>query len=220
MSLEIQDMAGNKIVELGPGKAKGINIVTWGFTRKIPKVAKGKTLTFGGFSAPQVPAGKYKAVMTKGKDVYEHEFELVYDKNSPLNEQDREMKNSITMQLYDMTQDLAYFVYEVDEMIAKTEAEGNKKMTEKLNALKETLVITTGDNYVGSAEPQLREKMTTLYSKVADSWDKPSAADLANLKIISDRYMKAKEDYAKLKKKIKGLEAIELKSFDEFIGSK
>ncbi len=220
MSFEIQDMSGNKIVELGPGKAKGINIVTWGFTRKIPKVAKGKTLTFGGFSAPQVPAGRYKAVMTKGKDVYEHEFELVYDKNSPLAEKDREMKNSITMQLYDMTQDLAYFVYEVDEMIAKTEAEGNKKMTDKLNALKETLVITTGDNYVGSAEPQLREKMTTLYSKVADSWDKPSAADLANLKIISDRYMKAKEDYSKLKKKIKGLEAIELKSFDEFIGSK
>ena len=220
MSMEIQDMAGNKIVELGPGKAKGINIVTWGFTRKIPKVAKGKTLTFGGFSAPQVPAGKYKAVMTKGKDVYEHEFELVYDKNSPLTPADRDLKNSITMQLYDLTQDLAYFVYEVDEMIAKTEADGNKKMTDKLNALKETLVITTGDNYVGSAEPQLREKMTNLYSKVADSWDKPSAADMDNLKIISERYMKAKEDYAKLKKKIKGLEALELKTFDEFIGSK
>ena len=220
MTMEIQDALGNTILELGPGKSKGINIVNWGYTRKTPKVAKGKTLTFGGFSAPQVPAGKYKAVMTKGKETYEHEFELVYDKNSPLDAVAREKKNAITMQLYDMTQDLAYFVYEVDEMIAKAEADGNKKILEKLNALKETLVITTGDNYVGAAEPQLREKMANLYSKVADSWDQPTAADMDNLKLITDRYEKAKEDFAKLKKKMKGVEAIELKSFDEFIGSK
>lgn len=217
MSLEIQDMDGNTIVELGPGKARGINVVTWGFTRKIPKVAKGKTLTFGGFTAPQVPAGKYKAVMKKGKETYEHEFELVYDKNSPLDPQDRELKNRITMQLYDMTQDLAYLVYEVDEMIARTTADGDSKTAQKLIALKETLVITTGDNYVGSAEPQLREKMTTLYSKVAGSWDKPTPSDLANLKIISNRFEDAKTDYSKLKKKIKGEAA--LKTFDEFISS-
>ncbi len=67
MTMEIQDMEGNKIVELGPGKSKGINIVNWGYTRKQPKVAKGKTFSFGGFTSPKVPAGTYKAVITKGK---------------------------------------------------------------------------------------------------------------------------------------------------------
>ncbi|HSR60240.1 MAG TPA: hypothetical protein VLL47_05760 [Robiginitalea sp.] len=52
----------------------------------------------------------------------------------------------------------------------------------RLTALKETLVVTTGDNYVGLAEPRLRENMSGLYSKVSDSYDAPSAADFEALK--------------------------------------
>ncbi|MGI9545909.1 MAG: WD40/YVTN/BNR-like repeat-containing protein [Flavobacteriaceae bacterium] len=220
MALETQNSEGEKVAELGPGKAKGINIVNWNFTRKQPKVAKAKTLTFGGFTAPQVPAGTYKAVMTKGKDTYEHVFELVYDSNSPLTKEDRNLKNNTTAQLYDMTQELAYFVYELDEFISKSEADENTKMTAKLNALKETLVITTGDNYVGTADPQLREKMAKLYGKVADSYDKPSSADLENLRIISGQFEKAKADFEKLKKKIKEAEKLPLKTYEEFLESK
>ncbi len=220
MSMHIEDMDGNKITELGPGKSKGINIVTWGFTRKQPKVAKGKTFTFSGFTSPKVPAGKYKVVMKKGKDTYEHPFELVYDEQSTLTEADRSLKNQKTLELYDMTQELAYLVYELDEMIGKAEVAKDKKTLGKLNTLKEGLVITTGDNYVGSAEPQLREKMTDLFSKVASSYDKPSSAELQNLKVISERFEKAKTDFAKLKKKFKHGEGMTLKSFDEFVEGK
>ena len=220
MSLEIQDMEGNVIAELGPGKSKGINIVNWNYTRKVPKVAKGKTFSFGGFTSPQVPEGTYKAVITKGKETFEHTFELVYAKDSPLSPTDRELKNSTTMQLYDMTQELAYLVYELDEVLANAEAKGDKKTVGKLNDLKETLVVTTGDNYVGAAEPQLRERMADLYSKVASSYDKPSSAELANLKVIADRFNKAKEDFGKIKTKYLKKEALEFKSFDEFLESK
>ncbi len=220
MSMEIQDMKGNKIVELGPGKSKGINIVNWGFTRKQPKVAKGKTFTFGGFTSPKVPAGTYKVVMKKGKDNYEHTFDLIYDAKSLLSETDRTLKNEKTMQLYDMTQELAYLVYELDEMITKSETAKDSKTLKKLNTLKETLVITTGDNYVGTAEPQLREKMTDLFSKVASSYDKPSSAELENLKVISNRFEKAKTAFAKLKKKFKHGDGMIIKSFDEFIEGK
>jgi hypothetical protein len=220
MALEIHDMEGIKVVELSPGKTRGINIVNWNFKRKQPKVAKGKTLTFGGFTSPTVPAGRYKAVMTKGKDMYEHEFELVYDSASPLSAEDRILKNKTTDQLYDMTQELAYFVYEIDEYISRAETEGNTKNLNKLNELKKSLVITTGDNYVGTADPQLREKMAKLYSKVAGSYDKPSAADLENLKIITARYEKAKADFAKIKKKIREAESLTLKSYEEFLEGK
>jgi len=220
MALEIQDMDGNTITELGPGKSKGINIVNWNYTRKTPKVAKGKTFSFGGFTSPQVPAGTYKAVITKGKETFEHTFNLVYDKNSPLSEKDRELKNATTMQLYDMTQELAYLVYELDEILANAEAKGDKKTVEKLNSLKETLVITTGDNYVGAAEPQLRERMADLYSKVASSYDKPSSAELNNLNVIVSRFNKAKADFAKIKEKYLKKQELQFKSFEEFVGGK
>ncbi|MDT0607527.1 WD40/YVTN/BNR-like repeat-containing protein [Croceitalea rosinachiae] len=220
MTMEIQDMEGNLIAELGPGKSKGINIVNWNYTRKQPKVAKGKTFTFGGFTSPQVPAGTYKVVLKKGKETFEHSFNLVYDEKSPLTSGDRELKNSTTMQLYDMTQELAYLVYEVDEILTNAEANGDSKTVSKLTTLKETLVITTGDNYVGSAEPQLREKMTDLYSKLASSYDRPSNAELENLKVIVSRFTKAKEDFLKLKTKYFKKQPLELKSFETFLESK
>jgi photosystem II stability/assembly factor-like uncharacterized protein len=220
MTMEIQDMEGKKIMELGPGKSKGINIVNWGYMLKQPKVAKGKTFSFGGFTSPKVPAGTYKAVITKGKETFEQPFELLYDKDSPLTAEDREMKNKVTMQLYDMTQELAYLVYEVDEMIKKAEADKNSKMVAKLTTLKESLVITTGDNYVGSAEPQLREKIADLYSKVATSYDKPSAADMDNLNLLMERFTRAKDDLTKLSKKIKDLDSMQLMDFETFLEAK
>ncbi len=220
MTMEIQDMEGNTIVELGPGKSKGINIVNWSYTRKQPKVAKGKTFSFGGFTSPKVPAGTYKAVIKKGKDTFEDTFDLVYDDSSSLTETDRTLKNETVMKLYDMTQELAYIVYELDEMIVKAEAAKDIKTVKKLNDLKETLVITTGDNYVGSAEPQLREKMTDLFSKLANSYDKPTKAELENLTVINNRFNTAKTDFEKLKKKYKHTEAMTIKTYDAFLNGK
>ncbi len=214
MTMEIQDMDGNTITELGPGKAKGINIVKWNYRIKQPKVAKGKTFSYGGFTSPKVEAGIYKVVLKKGKETYEHNVEVIYDPKSNLTANDRVLKHKTTMKMYDMTQDLAYMVYELDAILEKSV---KKKTIEALTKLKESLVITTGDNYVGSAKPQLREKMADLYSKIAGSYDKPSNAELENLSIIEDRFSKSKKDYAKIKKKVKFLNELDLKSFEEFV---
>tara|TARA_R110001583_G_scaffold33302_9_gene112483 strand:+ start:428 stop:3457 length:3030 start_codon:yes stop_codon:yes gene_type:complete len=220
MKMEIQDMEGNTIFELGPGKSKGINIVNWTGKIRQPKVAKGKTFSFGGFTSPYVAAGTYKVVMNKGKETYEQTFELFYDEKSSLTAEERDFKNKTTMKMYDMTQELAYLVYELDEMIVKAESDKNTKMVSKLNGLKETLVITTGDNYVGSAEPQLREKMADLYSKLANNYDKPTKSELESLSIISERFDSAKADFMKLKKKFKTKDDFSVKTFQEFLESK
>lgn len=214
MTLEIKDANGKTLTTIPPGKSKGINIVNWNGTIKQPKVAKGKTFSFGAFTAPRVPAGLYTAVITKGKDTFEHTFELVYDKRTGLTDDERKFKHDTTMKMYNMTQELAYIVYQIDELI-ENEAT-NKKVKKSLEELKETLVITTGDNYVGSAEPQLREKMANLYSKIANSYDKPSANELENLRLIEDRFNNAKKAFEKLKKKAKA-DDLSLKTFDEFI---
>tara|TARA_R110001583_G_scaffold40340_5_gene128955 strand:- start:329 stop:3352 length:3024 start_codon:yes stop_codon:yes gene_type:complete len=215
MDLEIQDMEGNKITSLSPGKSKGINIVNWSYSIKQPKVAKGKTFSFGGFTSPRVEAGTYKAVLTKGKETFEQSIEVIYDKNSNLSSEDRELKHNTTMKLYTMSEELAFMVYELDAILEANKS-GNKKTNAALNALKESLVITTGDNYVGSAEPQLREKLADLFSKIANAYDKPSSNELDNLVIVEERFEKAKIDFAKLKKKVK-LNNLVLKSFDEFV---
>ncbi len=214
MSMEIKNSKGEVVSKLSPGKSKGINIVNWSGNIKQPKVAKGKTLAFGGFATPRVEAGSYTAVITKGRNVYEHTFEIVYDERTGLTSADRKMKHDIMSKMYKMTEELAYMVYQIDAFIEAPETKS--KLKSKLNELKKTLVITTGDNYVGSAEPELREKLADLFSKIVGSYDKPSNSELEFLSIVENRYSKAKEDFNKISKKIKSKEEIKLKTFEEF----
>ena len=142
---------------------------------------------------------------------------MIYDPKSKLSSSDREMKHTTTMKMYDMTQELAYLVYELDAIVLKATELKKKKLAKGLNELKETLVVTTGDNYVGAAEPQLREKMADLYSKIAGSYDVPSGAELENLSIIEERFDQAKKSYQKMRKKAKFIDDLELKSFEDYI---
>ncbi len=210
MTLSIQDQEGNTIVSLVPGKAKGINIVDWNFRRKGPKVAAGKTFTFGGFTAPRVPAGTYKVVLTKSKKQYESTITLENDPASLITNEERIAQQKVTSQLFNDMEDLAYLVYKIDQNINKATAlskkdPASKKVTsaviKELNTLKETLVVTTGDNYVDEAEPQLREKISKLYGEVADQFEKPSFSQLENMEVLGSRLKEAMSSYEKINNK-------------------
>ena len=214
MTMEIQDMDGNKITTLNPGKSKGINTVNWSYNMRTPKIAKAKTLSFGGFTSPTVPAGDYKVVIKKGRDTFEKVINVAYKNNAGLSDDDRKFQFETVMKLFNMTEELAYMVYVIDELISNENTDD--QISSKLNELKKSLVITTGDNYVGAAKKQLREKMADLYSKVASSYDKPSANELDNLALIEEEMKSANKRYSKIIKKIKP-ELIPEKTFDDFI---
>ena len=214
MTMEIQDMQGNKVLTLNPGKSKGINTVGWNYNMRTPKIAKGKTLSFGGFTSPTVPAGEYKVVIKKGRDTFEKTINVTYKNNAGLNQEDRKFQHETVMKLFDMTEELAYMVYTIDEIISNKNID--KQISLKLNELKKSLVITTGDNYVGAAKKQLREKMSDLYSKVASSYDKPSANELENLVLIENEMKSANKRYDKILKKVDS-EFMPEKSFEDFI---
>jgi photosystem II stability/assembly factor-like uncharacterized protein len=235
MDLEIQDMKGNKIITLAPGNQKGINIVTWGFNTKNPKLATAKTLSYGGFTAPRVPAGTYKAVLTKGKETYVKEFQVVNDPKSVISEAERNKQAETTKMLFDKNEELAYMVYELDEMISLNQkimekdpksAKTNGKIDSELNSLKNTMVVTTGDMYVGAAEPQLREKLSTIYATVASQFDAPSPSQISNIENVMDKFNTAASGFKDLKGKYKSklmeqaakLEIpFTLKTFEEFL---
>jgi len=233
MTLEIQDANGNRVTEIGPGKAKGINVVEWNFMTKPPKVATGKTFTFGGFTTPRVPAGTYKVVIQKGSQTYTTDLVVQYDPKSDVKLADRKAQEAATKKLFDMSQELAYMVYTMDEylkMADQAKAKNAKAITPMItefNKLKETLVVTKGDNYVGAAEPQLREKLTDIYARVAQSFHAPNQAELDNMVAMETRYNKAKDDYRKLKDKHlpklnsvlskDKLQPIVLKTYEEYL---
>lgn len=239
MSLEIQDMQGNTITELGAGKSKGINIVTWNYTTKPPKMAAAKTFAFGGFTPMRVQAGTYKAVLKKGKDSYETTFEVLNDPKSFVTTSERKDQYMTSKMLFDLQESLAYMIYQINLITNKAttsitnDAKASKTaqpLIDALDALKNTLVVTTGDNYVGTAPPQLREKLSSLYSDIATNYEAPSPAQKENISLLSDRFEKAKADFENIKSKklskfekylTKGrMEALQFNTREEFLDSK
>jgi len=210
MRMEVQDMDGNKMTSLTPGKSKGINVVNWNFNTSNPKMAAAKTLSFGGFTSPRVAAGKYKVVLTKGKNTYEHIVETTYDASSISTAAERKEQEALTQTLFTMVEDLAYMVHEINETqkVAKKlidekgkGAKEAKKVWDAFEALRKDLVITTGDNYVASAEPELRERMGELYSNVANAYDRVSGAHKQNYELISSEFETEKKRFAGIKAK-------------------
>jgi photosystem II stability/assembly factor-like uncharacterized protein len=236
MTLEIFDEEGNLVTELGPGKSKGINQVTWNYRTKPPKMAKAKTFAFGGFATPVVQAGNYKVVLTKGKETYTMPLVVQNDPKSTITREERLANHKVMRQLYDMSENLAYLVYELDSYLEKAEELKQKggsaaklanSVIAKLQPLKEELVVTTGDNYVESAENELREDIAELYAKVAGSFIAPSAAEMANLSRLEEEFAKAKGEFEKIKnKEVKKMnsylekneiEKVQLQSREEFL---
>jgi hypothetical protein len=92
--------------------------------------------------------------------------------------------------------------------------------------LKKPLVIMTGDNYVGAAEPELREKIANIYGDVASYPGKPSQGQIDNMKFLdkelqvvqgnfNQKIEKLNEINEKLEKA--GFEKISLRSIEDFI---
>ena len=237
MDMEIQDENGKKIANVIPGKQKGINIVDWYYFMKNPKTAVGKTNDYSGFTAPRVQEGTYKAVITKGKETYTHSFKVVNDPKSAISSADRLKQKETTRTLFNMCEELAYTVYHIDEtnkfvdqLINKNKnfsKNGNKIITSN-NTLKEKLVITSGDNYVGSAEKQLREKLGELYASIAGNFSAPSASQMENLEAIKQRFdasvaefntLKSKNDAILQKETTAAGTPFVIKTFAEFVGN-
>lgn len=236
MNLEIFNSEGKSVGFVDPSKKKGINVVNWEYTKEPPKAAKGKMSRQGIFFSTQLPAGKYKIVMTKGKDIYESNIELVYDPNSPMSMEDRKSKQDLVHKLYNLTEDLAYLVYQIDETkkyINNIDISDNKTkklavtLSDDLTKLKKTLVVTTGDMYVQSAEPELKERIGMLYNTVASNAVKPSNTHFNNYQLHKSDFDKAIEHFNTLNKKQfnkiekyaekNSLKPISLKSLDEFL---
>lgn len=236
MTMEIFNSKGELVANVDAGKKKGINIVNWDYNMKAPVVAKGKSFSTGAFSNFKLPADNYKVVMTKGKETYETTIELIYDPNSIISSDDRKLKYDLSKKLYDLTQELAYLVYEIDmttEYIDSINFKNSKttkvakSLIQDLTNLKNTLVITTGDNYVQTAEDQLREKIGNLYSVVVSNIDKPSNTHYENYKMLSSTFELAKtklnsiknKDLPKIEKfaEQNALPSIAIKSYEEFL---
>jgi len=76
--------------------------------------------------------------------------------------------------------------------------------------LREILVVTKGDNYVGAGEPQLREKLNDIYGTISSYYGAPSTTQIENINSLKKQFETAKADFEKIK-------AGNLKAFEKIL---
>jgi photosystem II stability/assembly factor-like uncharacterized protein len=207
MTMELYDEKGQRVAKLEPGKQKGINTVEWSFNSSAPKSAKGKTLAGGALFAPRVKAGTYTVRMVKGNETFETKITTQYDPQSPFTLKEREAQQQLTQELFDFTQDLAYLVHQLDAWDVAIEAHVNTQskpakylvqLNTSIDAIRDECVVTKGDNYVGTGEPRLREKLGDIYSTIGGYYGAPSSSQLENVAALRDTYTAQQAAFEKL----------------------
>jgi hypothetical protein len=205
MYLEIYDSEGNYIREAPAGKSAGINIVEIPIRSRKPKAppTNNRMALVGSLFGPSLPAGIYQVKLIKGKNIYDSQFELSYDSNSPYSDEDRKIQYEYTQKLYNMTEDLAYIYYVLQEMTtqSKSRAESDMKQSKKLLAFAETterlaatLVSLSGDFYVDEGE-EIGELISQLYRYVSSYPGKPSDSQIDQAELLDDKLDVIKEKF-------------------------
>lgn len=199
---------GELIKSLPAGKSAGINVVSMPTAMKKPKSAptNNRAALGGSLFGPNLQEGTYQVKVVKGKKTYDTEFQLAYDPKSPYSMEGRVEQREAAMELYQMSEELAYIYQVLEDLTPKVKAiEGLPKRRQyvadslavRIARLKDRISFTGGDFYVNEEE-RLREEVSNLYRVVSQYPGKPTETQLQELGRLSEKAAQLEQDFGLL----------------------
>lgn len=212
VNLEIYDPTGKLIKEIPGTIRKGINKITWDLKMKPPKVASGGTkIDYSTFVAPMVLPGDYTVKLKVGDKVYTKPLKLLHDaKNKDFTLEDRQQQFKTAMQLYNLHEQLAATVEQLNEKqkmlkanIPLVKDSVSKKLLQeystKLEDLRSTL-LPTKQKSIFADEKKLREDISDVYVAVCTQEARPSNLQIQRITQLQQNVVKAGESKTALVK--------------------
>jgi hypothetical protein len=206
----------------------------------MPKAAptQNRSSLFGSIIPPSLPEGNYTVKIVKGKEEFSDDVALVFDPEhaDTYPAADRREAHAVQMVLYQLTNQLGYFYYALEDMHvqAKERLENakGKRLRVSLEAFekevreyKSSLVSLEGDFYVDEGS-NIREEISTLFLGVSQYPGKPTAAQQKKLKQVSDRMEKVEAKFNEFNNRRQQLNellqqakqpTIEINTFEEYM---
>ncbi len=203
LKVEMFDKEGKSLGTVPATKRKGINKISWSMRTKPPRTAKGVRADGSGFFGPLVEPGIYTVKLTKGDKTYTGTVELIKDPISPHNDEDIAAHRSAVMQVFNLTEDLAFFNHQVLSMIDSAKAvivntkdaalkKSLQNYVDKLEKIHKELVATKEGLGI-TGEERIREKLSELYGSVVGYDGRPTDAQLDKLKGLTYDLKKQKD---------------------------
>jgi hypothetical protein len=193
VKIAIFDEAGKKLKDLNGTGVKGLNKVFWNLSINPPKVAKGgfiaqSSVLYASVFSPNVPAGKYRIVVTHNKVNYEQW--LLIKPNDAVGFTAEKLKklNGQGMRLYQMEEELYKWVDTLDKKIvqvqsADTTQPANAQKLKALNDLRKE-IIETNRKSIFFDEFKFRRRLSDLYVSVCSQTEPLSASQEKGIDVM------------------------------------
>ena len=184
MKIEILDAQGKLVDTLPPNNRRGISRVDWPMRLKAPHVPPAATAAFEASQGPRVLPGTYTVKMTRGKDTFSTELNVVLDPRAKFSAEDRRLEFEAAMHVYNLLGDMSFDVDRIngvhDALLARAAALKNdpilakrlNDMAQKIEELRRKIVATKEGGAV-TGEERIREKTTGLYGAILNYEGRP-----------------------------------------------
>jgi photosystem II stability/assembly factor-like uncharacterized protein len=211
LRLDVLDSGGTVVKSLPAGARQGINRVYWNMRLDPPKSASAPGLGARALAGPMVAEGRYTVRLTIDDEAVTGTVELAPDPIAPHPPADRQLRQTVVMQLYTMQNDLAY-LGDASALLrddAKARAAGVKDKTAQADLvraldafaagadmLNDSLVDRTGGLVEG--DPKLRERVIDLYGAVLSFAGRPTVSQQDYASVLAGELKEARARFGEL----------------------
>ena len=189
LKIEVLDPAGKLVATVPSSKRRGLSRVTWSMRLKAPTVPPAASVAFGAAFGARVLPGTYTVKMSKDKDVFTTQLQLLPDPRAKHTLADRQAQFALAQRLSGMLGDMTFAVERIngvrqglEDRIAKLPA--GDSLAARLGAASVAVdelrkkIVATKEGGMITGEERLRENLADLYGYVVFYEGRPSQAQM------------------------------------------
>jgi photosystem II stability/assembly factor-like uncharacterized protein len=206
MKIEILDAQGKVIDTLSPNNRRGISRVEWPMRLKAPRVPPAATAAFEASQGPRVLPGAYTVKMTRGKETYTTQLNVVLDARANFSEADRRLQYDAAMRVYNLLGDMSFDVDRIngvhDELLDRAaHLKGDAAFAKRLNDTAQKIeeirrkIVATKEGGAVTGEERIREKTTALYGNILNYDGRPGDYQIARIDSLKRELEDARTEF-------------------------
>ncbi|MGI9165870.1 MAG: sialidase [Pyrinomonadaceae bacterium] len=196
LKIEVFDSEGKLLSTIPSSKRRGLNRATWPMRMKAPKVPTAASAAFGAAFGPRLLPGTYTVKMTKDKQVYTTQLEVLADPRSKHTAADRKAQFDLSLKLYDLLGNMTFAVERInnvrlalEDRAAKLPA--NDPLATRLRTASGAVdelrkkIVATKEGGAVTGEERLREFLSDLYGNVNFYEGRPSQTQVERTSVLA-----------------------------------
>jgi photosystem II stability/assembly factor-like uncharacterized protein len=208
LKIEVLDADGHVLDTPSASKRPGINRVSWNMRAPAPRAPSAAQLAFNASQGPRLPPGDYTVRITKGDQVFTSKITIVLDRRATFDLASRKEEFVAAQRAGGLFNRMSALVDRINAVRQGADARAGAAkdpalkteltaLTGKADVLRKEIVATKEGGAI-TGEERLREHLDSLYGAINGYEGRPSAYQMAYLKVLEDQLADLNQRFDKL----------------------